>query len=94
MANEAGAVPATNGTTPEQPQGDQAIAIVSRRRADARARRTRSWARQHLDALVDPPVVPSTAAVDCDYWAEVGMTMGWPERRDAGLALLERERAA
>jgi hypothetical protein len=64
--------------------------IVSDRRAVERSRRSRRWARRELDDLLG---VPLPALVEVDYHAS-GLDLGFPERRAAGIALLERERAA
>jgi hypothetical protein len=75
-------------------QATPATRIVTQRRAAERSRRSRRWARRHLDILVGSPTDLSTAVDGGDYWHDVGMTMGWPERRAAGIALLERERVS
>jgi hypothetical protein len=80
--------PATNETAIQE-QAGQPKDRVSDARAAEQSRRRRNWVCGHIDALVGISV--STGAVD--YQAQ-GFDLGWPERRAAGLAILERERAA
>lgn len=67
---------------------------VSDRRGTAHYRRRVSYvARAQLDELLGVPRVADLVVVELDY-AAAGLILGIPERRAAGLALLERERAA
>jgi hypothetical protein len=65
-------------------------AMVTDRREAERSRRSRRWAQRELDALLD---VREPAPAEIDY-AACGLTLGMPERRAGGLALLQLERAA
>jgi hypothetical protein len=71
-------------------QADDLSAIVTQYRPAERSRRSRRWARRRLDDLLG---IPERALVEVDYRA-MGFTMGYEQRRAAGLAILERERAA
>jgi hypothetical protein len=73
-------------------QAGDLVRSVTDRRAGERSRRSRRWARRELDAVLG---VPESAITTVDYDA-MGFTLGVPERRAAGLALLEagRGRAA
>lgn len=87
-----------------RPDNHSPDAIVADARDSERARRIREWARRQLDELFlhEPPSMITTADVlslavapwetaDAgDFWHDVGMDLGMPERRAAGLALLGR----
>jgi hypothetical protein len=83
---------AESGTGAEQ--ADDLGAMLADPRGTAHYRRRAGYvARDQLDALLDVPRLADLALVEIDY-AKQGLTLGLPERRAAGLAILERERAA
>lgn len=81
-----------SGPPQAAPTTTSTAAIVADRRAVERSRLSRRWARRELDHVLGVAEL-EPGAVQIDY-AATGLTLGWPERRAAGLALLERERAA
>ena len=82
--------PEGSETSGARKQADQAIARVDDRRAREHARRRRHWARRELEAIAGVRRTLPAAADAGDYWADVGMTLGMPERVAAGIALKER----
>jgi hypothetical protein len=80
--------PEASETPGAHKQAGRPGAIVTQYRATERSRRSRRWARDRLDELVG---IPDRPIRDVDYDA-MGFTLGMPERRAAGLAILERER--
>ena len=71
-------------------QADDLAPIVADPRAAERARRSRRWARRQLDGVLG---IPERPLIEVDYRA-MGYTLGYEQRRAAGLAILERERVA
>lgn len=71
-------------------QAGRPDAMVADFRASERSRRSCRWARRELDALLGIPERP-ICPVDYD---RMGFALGFEQRRAAGRALLERERAA
>lgn len=82
--------PEASETPGAHKQAGRPGAIVTQYRAAERSRRSRRWARRQLDGVLG---IPERAIVEVDYRA-MGFTMGYEQRRAAGLAILERERAA
>jgi hypothetical protein len=91
--------PEGSETSGADKQADQATRIVTQSpdieqvRRRWRLRQVRR--RRRISAALDRHcgVARDVAAVQIDYHA-TGLDLGWPERRAAGLRLLERERAA
>jgi hypothetical protein len=82
--------PASNEAATKQVDQDRVATVTDRRVLADSSRRSRRWARHQLDGLLGIPL-PPIGEVDYDA---MGFTLGMPERRAAGLAILERERAA
>lgn len=80
--------PEGSETSGAHKQVGQPVAIVATQRARDYSRRQAAVARRRLDVQLGVADFPH---VEIDY-AACGLTLGWPERVAAGLAL--RERAA